>query len=71
MTERPSDRQRKFERRGRVADRRRDDRRGADYRRSDRRVAERRTMWCGVCRMKLTPQGYCSTCRVRVVILRP
>lgn len=59
------------ERRGRAIDRRRKHRRTAERRLGDRRAVERRTMWCGVCRTQLTPQGYCSTCQVRIVSLRP
>ncbi|MEW6324119.1 MAG: hypothetical protein AB1515_01895 [Nitrospirota bacterium] len=64
--------QRKSERRGRVNDDRRvKERRRSDRRRGDRRAGQRRALWCGVCRTQLTPQGYCPTCRVRIVSLRP
>lgn len=72
MTSKPRGPQRRrTERRKRVEDRREYDRRSADRRRADRRSIERRTMWCAVCKTQLTPQGYCSTCRVRVVKLQP
>ncbi|HXC61271.1 MAG TPA: hypothetical protein VNV63_01235 [Nitrospiria bacterium] len=60
----------KKDRRDESEDRRAKERRKAERRSHDRREGNRRLEICPTCGRVLTPSGYCSNCKVRVIKIR-
>ena len=60
----------RWDRRDPLNDRRAGDRRQNQRRKNERRVGGRRTDFCPTCGGALTPNAYCSSCKVRVIKIR-